>query len=84
VIDEASVVATMSGIDSRVLVDAEQKGMMAVHRLVIVPLRLFLYADFLTGIFDNARAFADTLERKGSAALDSRVPDYEFLAIRIV
>jgi len=73
VIDETSGIAANRGVDRDIIVDSEQKGMMPVHRVVVIPTISFFRADLLAGIFYDARPFSDATGGEDAASLNFRL-----------
>src|SRR3954464_9268897 len=77
VVEVRRFVAVYRAVDTGLVVDGEEKGMVPPHVRVIVPLVGGAPGDALTEIFDDARALLDVARCERTLPLDLRLPDLE-------
>src|SRR5687767_9668196 len=77
VVDEARVTAAGldRSVDARLAVQREQKCVVTLHVVVVVPAVSFLVADPLAGVLENARSLPDAPKREHPATVDPGVAD---------
>src|SRR6476469_7799527 len=75
-IDQPRIVAVNRAIDDRFLVEREEKSVVTLHVLVIVPAVGFLVRDPLARVFDDSLPRTNSSLRKNSASLNFRLPNF--------
>ena len=71
VIDEARVIALHGGINAHVAIaNLKEKGVMPLHRSIIIAAVGFIGGNQFARVFDNARAFTNRLLGKRAFALN--------------
>ena len=72
-IDEARLIAADRGVDYRLGINDEQKGVIVVRVVIVVaPIRLAM-TDAIAGIFDDARPLRNAHPRENAATVNRRI-----------